>query len=134
MWLLEFAVNAAVGLLTGIITGFGIGGGTLLVIYLTMFGNTEQLAAQGINLLYVLPTAASALVSHIKNKLIKWKIVLWAGCAGSISAIGASIAAAHADMGFLRRIFGGFLIIVGVSEFFRKNKKGERSEDGRSQK
>lgn len=120
---MEFIMNAGVGLLTGIITGFGIGGGTLLVIYLTMFGNTEQLAAQGINLLYVLPTAASALVSHIKNKLIKWKIVLWAGCAGSVSAIAASVAAAHVDMGFLRRIFGAFLVIVGISELFRKDKK-----------
>lgn len=117
---MEFVKNAAVGTVTGIVTGLGIGGGTLLILYLTLFGGVSQLSAQGINLLYFLPTAGSALVAHIKNKLVVWRAVIFAGITGVLATIAAAIFAARVDMGILRRIFGGFLIFVGVSELFRK--------------
>ena len=62
-WLLPFAVGAA----TGILSGFGVGGGTLLLVYLTAVAGVEQHQAQGINLLYFLPAAAMALPGHWKN-------------------------------------------------------------------
>ncbi len=117
---MEFVKNAAVGAVTGIVTGLGIGGGTLLILYLTLFGGVSQLSAQGINLLYFLPTAGSALVAHIKNKLVVWRAVIFAGITGVLATIAAAIFAARVDMGILRRIFGGFLLFVGVSELFRK--------------
>lgn len=117
---MEFVKNAAVGAIAGIVTGLGIGGGTLLILYLTLFGGVSQLSAQGINLLYFLPTAGSALVAHIKNKLVVWRAVIFAGITGVLATIAAAIFAARVDMGILRRIFGGFLLFVGVSELFRK--------------
>lgn len=50
----------AVGLLTGILSGFGIGGGSLLLLYLTLFEGAGQYQAGGINLLYFLVCACSA--------------------------------------------------------------------------
>ena len=120
---MEFIINAAAGALTGIITGFGIGGGTLLILYLTLFGGASQLTAQGINLLYFIPTAGSALFAHIKNKLIVWRAVIFAGGAGVAATIIAAIAAGKLDMELLRRFFGGFLILIGISELFRKSDK-----------
>ena len=58
-----------IGLLTGVLSGFGIGGGSLLILYMTSFTEVNQYAAGGINLLYFLFCAPAALVSHIKNKL-----------------------------------------------------------------
>lgn len=124
---MQFLFDMLAGAITGIITGFGIGGGTLLILYLTMFRDTAQLAAQGINLLYFIPTAGCALVSHIKNKRIVWRAVIFAAGAGVVTTILAALVAARIDMTLLRRIFGGFLIIVGLSELFNKN-KGERTE------
>lgn len=124
---MQFLFDMLAGAITGIITGFGIGGGTLLILYLTMFRDTAQLAAQGINLLYFIPTAGCALVSHIKNKRIVWRAVIFAAGAGVVTTILAALVAARIDMTLLRRIFGGFLVIVGLSELFNKN-KGERTE------
>ena len=130
---MEFVLNMLAGALTGIITGFGVGGGTLLILYLTMFRGTSQLEAQGINLLYFLPTAGSALVSHIKNKRIVWRAVIFSVSAGLVTSILAAFIAARLDMTLLRRIFGGFLLIVGFSELFRKSEKTKKvsPEDGR---
>ena len=119
---MQFALDMLAGAASGIITGFGIGGGTLLIIYLTMFRGTSQLAAQGINLLYFIPTAGCALVSHIKNKRIIWRAVIFAASAGVITTIAAALIAAKLDITLLRRFFGGFLLIVGLSELFGKKK------------
>ena len=123
MIVLQFLLDALSGAVTGIITGFGIGGGTLLILYLTMFRDASQLAAQGINLLYFIPTAGSALVSHIKNKRIVWRVAIFSASAGIITTVAASLVASRLDTELLRRFFGGFLLVVGISELFRKSKK-----------
>ena len=48
------------GLMSGIIGGMGLGGGAVLIIYLTIFQGVEQLQAQGINLLFFIPIASLA--------------------------------------------------------------------------
>ena len=66
-WVLPILVGAA----TGILSGFGVGGGTLLLVYLTTFAGVDQHLAQGINLLYFLPAALTALPAHWKNGYIR---------------------------------------------------------------
>lgn len=75
-------IPALAGAVTGVLSGFGIGGGTLLLIYLTAFAGLEQTLAQGINLLYFLPAAATALPSHFKNGYIDKKAAIPAIIAG----------------------------------------------------
>ena len=116
---MQFFLNVLAGAATGIITGFGIGGGTLLILWLTMVRGTDQLAAQGTNLLYFLPSAACALVSHIKNRCVLWRAVFFCTVAGVPVTVFAALFAAGIDTSLLRRIFGAFLIIVGVSELLR---------------
>ncbi len=114
-----FFLDALAGAVTGVITGFGIGGGTLLVLWLTMVRKTDQLAAQGINLLYFLPSAACALVSHIRNRRVLWRAVIFSTVAGVPVTVFAALFATGIDTSLLRRIFGGFLIVVGISELMR---------------
>ncbi len=125
---MQFLINFAIGAATGIITGFGIGGGTLLVLYLTLFGGYSQLEAQGINLVYFIPCAVLALVSHIKNKKIDVSAALYTGGFGAGAALLAAFIAARMDVGKLSRFFGAFLILIGITEAIaiykdRKNKK-----------
>ena len=108
------------GAVTGVLSGFGVGGGTLLLIYMTSLGGLSQLTAQGINLLYFLPAAALALPAHFKNGFVEKRILLPAIAAGLVSAAAGAWVATALDMGLLRRIFGGFLICVGVAELLRK--------------
>lgn len=113
-------LSGLVGLITGVLSGFGVGGGTLLMIYLTSFAGVAQQAAQGINLIYFLPCSAAALVSHFKNKLVDKSVAIPAIIAGVLTTLLAALLATAVDTALLKRLFGGFLLLVGVSELFRK--------------
>lgn len=113
-----FAVLA--GFLTGIISGFGIGGGTVLMVYLTALLSLPQRTAQGINLLYFLPTAAAALIIHSKNRYIDGQAVLPAALSGCITAGILSFFALNMDLALLKKLFGGFLLITGGMELLKK--------------
>ena len=108
------------GLLCGIISGFGIGGGSLLMVWMTAVAALDQKIAQGINLLYFLPTSVGALIFHIKNKMICWKAVIPAALCGCVTAALSAWLSASLDVGLLRKLFGGFLIIVGINELRKK--------------
>lgn len=117
---MDWLFAALAGAATGILSGFGVGGGTLLLIYLTAIAGMAQQQAQGINLLYFLPSAAAALPAHIRHGYVEKSVLLPAILAGLICALLASWAATGLDTGLLRRCFGGFLLVVGLRELFRK--------------
>ena len=118
-------VSVLIGVLCGVVSGLGIGGGSLLMIWLTAVLATEQRAAQGINLLYFLPTAAASLVFHAKNKLVRWDLVLPAAVCGCITAAGAAWLAQTVEISLLRKGFGAFLIVIGLLEL----KKAKKTPD-----
>ena len=110
------------GLLTGILSGFGVGGGTLLLVYMTLIAGLEQPLAQGINLLYFLPAGLMALPAHLKNNYVEKKALLPAIGAGLACAAGAAWVATAIDTALLRKCFGAFLILVGLWELIGKRK------------
>ena len=117
-WILPLLVGAA----TGVLSGFGIGGGSLLLVYMTAFAGVDQHQAQGINLLYFLPAGLMALPSHLKNGFVEKKALLPAVGAGLLCAGLAAWAATSLEVEVLRKWFGAFLVAVGVSEILgRKN-------------
>ena len=107
--------------------GSGIGGGTLLLIYMTAFAGIPQTLAQGINLLYFLPTAATALPAHIKNGYIDRGALLPAILTGLAGTALAAWAATALDVELLHRCFGGFLIVIGLRELFSKPAQGDQT-------
>ena len=113
---------ALAGAACGVISGFGIGGGSILMVYLTAVLAVEQRAAQGVNLLYFLPTAAAALLIHAKNRCVAWRAVLPAALSGAAAAALGAWAAMRLDNSLLRKLFGGFLLIIGLTELFKKTK------------
>lgn len=124
-WFFHFLV----GVLTGILSGFGVGGGSLLLIYLTAFAGIAQQKAQGINLLYFLPAALAALPSHVKNNFVDKETVIPAVIAGLVcSALAASLSNSL-DMSVLRKLFGVFLLFIGLSELFHKNPAPKKHEE-----
>lgn len=103
------------GLGAGTISAWGVGGGTLLLLVMTLFLGVEQKIAQGINLLFFLPTAASALVCHIKNGYLdKPTLKTAVPIAIAAAAAGAWISAVL-DAELLRRPFGIYLLLSGIS-------------------
>lgn len=106
--------------LSGAIGGMGIGGGVVLIPVLTSFFNIGQKDAQFINLLYFVPVALCALIIHAKNKRLSWKTALYVSIGGAFGTVIGSSLAMGMSMGLLRRLFGFFLLAVGLSQFKRK--------------
>lgn len=121
-WLWAFAAGAA----TGVLSGFGVGGGTLLLVYMTLLAGVEQSQAQGINLLYFLPAGLLALPAHRKNGYIETKALLPAITVGLVCAGLAAWVATAVDTALLRRCFGVFLVFVGLWELLGKGKQADR--------
>ena len=119
-WLLAAAAGAA----AGVLSAFGIGGGSLLLIYMTTLGGVEQKAAQGVNLLYFLPTAGAALPSHFRNDMVERGVLFPAITAGLAATAAAAWAATALQTDILRKCFGVFLLVVGTQQLFGKAKDG----------
>ena len=120
-----------IGFASGIISGMGIGGGTLLIPALVFIIGTKQQIAQSINLIVFIPSAIAALCVHMKKHNIERGLLLKlavTGCAGSV--IG-SLLAVNLDSDLLKRFFGIFLLIMGIYEIASKSKiKNAKSRKG----
>ncbi len=95
-------MNIFVGLITGAAASMGLGGGFVLLVYLSIFTNTPQDLAQGINLLFFLPIALLSLIIHV-----------------------GSFVAGIIDVEILRKLFAAFLLYIGISQLFSGDKKSE---------
>ncbi len=100
-----------------------MGGGAVLIIYLTVFEQTPQLEAQGINLLFFVPIAALALAVYTIKKKIKWKSVLPLALGGAVGAVGGIFLTELIGGSLLSKFFGAFLVLLGLKEIFAKSKK-----------
>ena len=112
--LFAFLISA----LTGILSGFGIGGGTLLIILLTFFFSAEQLTAQAINLCYFIPTAGASLLFHGKGGMLDRRAIIWTGCFGVIFSAAGAYISPYIEPRFIQIIFGVILLALGIRELF----------------
>ena len=114
---------ALVGFCSGIISGMGIGGGTILIPALLFLTDIDQQQAQGVNLIYFIPTAITALITHQKKGNLDWKTARPLAVLGLAGAAAGAFLAVSLESDVLRKIFGGFLFLMGLSEIFKKKKK-----------
>ena len=108
-----------VGAVTGTLSGLGIGGGTLLVLYLTALADVSPSVAAGVNLLYFLCCAPISLRFHARQQLIRWRIAIPAAVGGAACALIAALLAPADSPPWLRRGFGILLLAVGVHELWQ---------------
>ena len=117
-----------IGLVSGIVSGMGMGGGTILIFLLTTFAELEQHIAQATNLIYFIPTAISAIIVNYRNKNINVKLAIYISICGIIGAIIGSIISVNIEVGILRKLFGIFLSFIAIHEIYtlwkEKNRKG----------
>lgn len=122
-WLLP--VLAGFG--AGILSAWGIGGGTLLLLVMTLFLGVDQTQAQGINLLYFLPTAGISIMEHKKNGYLDREVLRAAVPLGTLAALASAWAATSVDISVFRKPFGVFLLWAGADLLLRKGKGKEAS-------
>ena len=107
-------ISSIAALIISALSGMGVGGGGLFVIYLALLTDTPQLAAQGMNLLFFLFSAGASLIVHVQKRQILW----WAvGLMIAVAIPGAMVGtflAEYVSGGLLRKIFGGMLVTGGI--------------------
>lgn len=108
------------GLISGIISGMGIGGGVILIPSLVLFSGVEQIQAQGVNLVVFIPSAIIALLTHKKEGNLDSKFNKKIIIGGVIGALVGSILAVQIEENNLRKYFGFFLLAVGIYELIKK--------------
>lgn len=116
--------------LSGLLGSMGFGGGSVLIIYLTLFADTDQLTAQGINLLFFIPCAVLSVIINIKNKLVKYKVGAYLILGGLIGVAVGSLVVRLTEPTLLSKLFGGFIFIIGLITLFQKQKKPDETEKG----
>lgn len=117
---MEWVTSAVAGFFSGALGAMGLGGGGILIIYLNLFTQTSQTQAQGMNILFFIPVALVAVVIYWQKKLIVWNIALPCILVGLIGAWFGSGISSFVDGVILRKIFGGLLFIIGVTQLFAR--------------
>ncbi len=102
------------GIISGILGGMGMGGGTLLIPLLTLLFNFNQKIAQGINLIAFSIMAIIALIVHIKNKLVDVKVALKFGIVAVLFSCFGAFLANMIKVKYLKILFGVLLIFVAI--------------------
>lgn len=110
----------AVGLGVGVLSGMGIGGGTLLMIWLCVFAGMDRNTAGGINLLYFLPAGAAGLITHLKEGRVSGRAFAFCAPAAVLASALGGLAATCMDGELLKKLFGGALIFVGLGRLMGK--------------
>lgn len=112
-----------VGLISGVVSGTGMGGGTILILCLSLFMGIEQHVAQATNLVFFIPTSFVAIVVNTRQKLIDFKIAIPIASAGIIGAMIGAKVATQMEVGSLKKYFGIFLACIAISEIYSLIKK-----------
>jgi uncharacterized membrane protein YfcA len=112
-----------IGALSGIVSGTGMGGGTVLILLLTIILGVEQHIAQATNLIFFIPTSIVAIITNWRHKLLDFKTSIIIIICGVIGSIIGAIISSNTNVNDLRKYFGIFLAIIAVFEiysYFRK--------------
>lgn len=124
-------IEIITGFISGIISGTGMGGGTILILCLSIFLGIDQKMAQATNLIFFIPTSIAAIYINIKEKNINMDvaktIIFW----GVIGAAVGAIIAQKIEVNLLKKLFGVFLAIIAIHEIYilykeyKKDKKNK---------
>ncbi len=114
----SFPAALAAGAVFGFLSGLGVGGGSLLVLWLTWSANTDAPTARLINLIFFLPAALCASFFRLKQGSLPLKKLWLPILLGSVMAAGTSWLSSQMDTEVLKKLFGGLLIVTGLRELF----------------
>lgn len=112
----NFPVAVAVGCVLGFLSGLGIGGGSLLILFLTMIAHVDTATARSINLLFFLPCALCSSLFRLKQKALPLKKLLLPIAVGCTTAAAASALAPQLDTTLLKKLFGLLLLLTSLRE------------------
>lgn len=119
------AITFPVAVVLGFLAGLGVGGGSLLVLWLTMIVGMDYADARTINLLFFLPCAITATFFNKKQGRVKFRKILPAIISGCAVAAIAAVISTQVDAVIIKKFFGGLLLFTGLRELFYRPRKAK---------
>ena len=119
----SFPIALIAGILLGFLSGLGIGGGSLLILWLTLVLDVELEIARGINLMFFIPSAVISSFFRYRQGQLSLKTILPALVTGILSAILLSILGSGIDTDVLKKPFGILLLVTGIRELCYRRQK-----------
>ena len=113
-------MTAIVGFISGICASMGLGGGFVLMLYLSLFTDTPLDQSRLINLIFFIPVAAFSLFSHIKNGFVDKKAALFSIIGGIAGVFIGLWLSGMIPSELLSKIFAAVILIIGIKEVFSK--------------
>jgi len=112
----SFPIALLVGAILGYLAGLGVGGGSLLILWLTLVLGFPNQIGRLINLMFFITAAGAVSIFRWRQGTLQLKKILPAIIAGSIAAGIFSWIGLRLDAGLLRKLFGILLLFTGVRE------------------
>lgn len=116
-------VNILMGTVLGFLSGLGVGGGSLLMLWLTLIAGVPQAQARVMNLMFFIPCALIASFFRWKQSKPDWWLILWAVAGGLAGALTGNLLHSHLDLELLKKGLGILFLICGVRELFYRERK-----------
>jgi len=119
----SFPIALAVGTVLGFLTGLGVGGGSLLLLWLTLVMDMPPEAARSINLLFFLPSSLISTLLRRRQGAVDRENAVPAAVSGCMAALVFTFIGSRLDTSLLKTLFGFLLIATGLRELFYKPKR-----------
>ena len=125
LFMLSPIITIPVGIILGVLAGLGVGGGTLLILWLTLIAGSDGITARAINLMFFLVAAGSVSLFRWQKGKLEVKEILPAVIAGCIAAGLCSWISTQIDQKMLQKFFGILLLLTGLRELFYRPRKAK---------
>lgn len=112
--------------LLGILYGCGMGGGGLLVVYLTLVRGITQGDAQSLNLFFYIIASTSSAFLLLKKRKVNPSLIVLCSLFALPGAFLGSLLRKAISITLLRKIFGVMLAATGLFVFFQRKKQNSR--------
>lgn len=116
------------GVIAGMVTGLGMGGGTILILLLSLFMDLDQHIAQATNLVFFIPTSLAAIFINIKQKNVDGKVAFIISIFGIIGAMIGAIISEKISSDALRKYFAIFILIIAFHEIYQLYKEYKKKK------
>ena len=119
----SFWICVAAGTVLGFLSGLGVGGGSLLMLWLTLVIGTDQEQARLMNLMFFLPCAVIASLFRFKKAKPQLRLSMYAIGSALLGAVIGNYLNASVELTLLRKAFGVLFLICGFREIRYRERK-----------
>lgn len=123
--LTSFPILFIISTFLGTLTGLGVGGGSLLMLWLTLVIGMEHADARFLNLLFFLPAASISCLFRYQQNSLRFSDSFSGSLSGCILSAVFTFLSAGWNLSLLKKAFGILLIFTAIREFRFKEKNQE---------